>query len=72
MEETLDLLRRNSALVVSGVQELTDAELDRAAPVSLHWNAPLTAQYFVEGHPLAHAYQHLASIRAAVGAHADP
>jgi hypothetical protein len=72
MEETLDLLRGNSALVVSGVQELTNAELDRAAPVSLHWNAPLTAQYFIEGHPLAHAYQHLTSIRAAVGAHADP
>jgi hypothetical protein len=66
-EETLDLLRRNSVLVVSAVRELTDAELDRAAPVSLHWDAPLTTQYFIEGHPLGHAYQHLASIRAAVG-----
>jgi hypothetical protein len=65
-EETLDLLRRNSALVVSGIRELSDAELDQAAPVSLHWDAPLTAQFLIEGHPLDHAYQHLASIRAAV------
>jgi hypothetical protein len=50
---------------------LTDGELDRAAPVSLHWDAPLTTQYFIEGHPLGHAYQHLASIRAAVGARTD-
>jgi hypothetical protein len=66
IEETLDLLRRNSALVVSTVRELTDAELDRAAPVSLHWDAPLTAQYFIEDHPLSHAYDHLTSIRAAL------
>jgi uncharacterized damage-inducible protein DinB len=67
-EETMDLLRRNSALMVSAVRELTDAELDRAVPVSLHWDAPVTAQYLIEDHPLAHAYHHLASIRAAVGA----
>lgn len=67
-EEALDLLGHNSALVVSGVRELSDEELDRAAPISLHWNAPLTTQYFIEDHPLGHAYQHLASIRAALGA----
>jgi hypothetical protein len=67
IEETLDLLRRNSALLVSAVRELTDAELDQAAPVSLHWDTPLTTQYFIEDHPLSHAYDHLASIRAAVG-----
>ncbi len=66
-QEALDLLQRNSALVVSAVRELTDEELDRAAPVSLHWNAPLTTQYFIEDHPLGHAYQHLASIQAALG-----
>ena len=65
-EETLELLRRNSALVVDGIRELSDAELDQAAPVSLHWDAPLTAQYLIEDHPLSHAYSHLASIRAAV------
>jgi hypothetical protein len=65
-EETLDLLRRNSALVVGAVRALTDEELDRAAPISLHARAPLTTQYFIEDHPLGHAYQHLASIRAAL------
>lgn len=67
-QETLDLLRRNSALVVSAIRELSDAELDRAAPVSLHSDAPLTAQYFIEDHPLGHAYHHLATLRAALGA----
>jgi len=62
IEETLELLRRNSALVVSAVRELTDAELDQAAPVSLHWDAPLTTQYFIEDHPLSHAYDHLTTI----------
>jgi hypothetical protein len=70
-EETLDLLRRNSALVVAGVRAMSDVELDRAAPVSLHANTPVTAQYMIEDHPLSHAYQHLDSIRAAVDAHAE-
>ena len=71
-EETLDLLRRNSALVVSAIRELSDAELDQAAPVSLHWDAPLTAQYFIEEHPLSHPYVHLASIRAAISSNTHP
>jgi hypothetical protein len=66
-EETLDLLQRNSALVVGAIREFSDAELDRAATVSLHWDAPLTTQYFIEDHPLSHAYHHLASMRAAMG-----
>jgi hypothetical protein len=66
-EETLDLLRRNSALVIEGVRALSDEELDRAAPISLHAGAPLTTQYFIEEHPLGHAYQHLASIRETLG-----
>jgi hypothetical protein len=66
LQETLDLLRHNSARVVSAIRELSDAELDRAAPVSLHWDAPLTTQYFIEDHPLGHAYHHLATIKAAM------
>ncbi len=65
-QETLDLLRQNSELVVNAIRGLSDVELDRAAPVSLHWGAPLTAQYFIEDHPLSHAYEHLANIRGAV------
>lgn len=65
-EETLDLLRGNSALVVDAIRGLSDTELDRAASVSLHRDAPLTAQYLIEDHPLCHTYLHLASIRAAL------
>lgn len=65
--ETLALLKRNSANVLAAIRELSDAELDQAAPVSLHWNAPLTSQYFIEEHPLSHGYHHAANIRAALG-----
>lgn len=71
-EETLDLLERNSAMVVSAIREMSDEELDQAASVSLHSGAPVTAQYLIEDHPLCHAYHHLASIRAALGADAHP
>jgi hypothetical protein len=66
-EETLELLKRNSQMAVAAIRELTDEELDRAAPVSLHADAPLTTQYFIEDHPLGHSYHHLASIRAIIG-----
>jgi hypothetical protein len=62
--------QRGVGVVVRAIREMSDAELDRAAPVSLHADAPVTAQYLIEDHPLSHAYQHLASIRAAVNAHA--
>ena len=65
--ETLALLQRNSPQAVSAIRELSDAELDQAAPVSLHWNAPLTAQYFIEDHPLSHSYHHLTLIRGTLG-----
>jgi hypothetical protein len=65
--ETLELLRRNSKMAVAAIRELSDEELDRAAPVSLHANAPLTTQYFIEDHPLGHSFHHLASIRATLG-----
>jgi hypothetical protein len=71
-QETLDLLRHNSALVVSAIRKLSDAELDRSAPVSLHWDAPLTTQYFIEEHPLSHAYHHLVSIRTATSTNTHP
>jgi hypothetical protein len=66
-DETLELLRRNSAAAIAAIQSLDDEQLDQAATVSLHWNAPLTAQYFIEEHPLLHTYHHLVSIRAVLG-----
>jgi hypothetical protein len=66
-DAALDLLRRNSAAAADIVRNLTDEELDRAAPVSLNSDAPLTCQFFVEDHALRHSYHHLARIRRAIG-----
>lgn len=65
--EALALLRENSAAAAAAVRALGDTELDRAAPVSLNADAPLTCQFFIEDHPLRHSYWHLASIRQALG-----
>ncbi|HKG78127.1 MAG TPA: DinB family protein [Pyrinomonadaceae bacterium] len=65
-QEALDLLRHNSALAAAAVRALTDEDLDRAAPVSLNANAPLTCQFFIEDHALRHSYHHLERIRAAL------
>ena len=61
--ETLELLKQNSALAADSVRALSDEQLDKASPISLNWDAPLTAQYFIEEHPISHSYAHLASIR---------
>ncbi len=63
-QETLKLLRQNGKLAADKVRELTDEELDRAAPVSLNADAPLTAQFLIEDHALRHSFHHLADIRA--------
>lgn len=63
---TLDLLRRNSKAAADAVRAFTDEELDRAAPVSLNADAPLTAQFFIEDHALRHSFHHLARMRAAL------
>ena len=67
-EQALDLLRRNSAAAAAAIRALGDAELDRAAPVSLNADAPLTCQFVLEDHAVRHSYHHLAKIRAAVKA----
>jgi hypothetical protein len=64
------LLAASQAAAVA-VRALTDDELDRAAPVSLNADAPLTCQFFVEDHALRHSYHHLARIRATVEAARD-
>jgi hypothetical protein len=66
-EATLDLLARNSAAAASAIRALKDEDLDRAAPVSLNSDAPLTCQFFLEDHAVRHSYHHLAKIRAALG-----
>ena len=63
----LELLRKNSRQAAAAVRAFTDEELDRAAPFSLSFAAPVTAQFVVEDHAVRHSWHHLARIRAAVG-----
>jgi hypothetical protein len=65
--EARALLLRNSADAAATIRKLTDEELDRAAPVSLNSDAPLTCQFFLEDHAVRHSYHHLARLRAALG-----
>ncbi|HET8889660.1 MAG TPA: methyltransferase domain-containing protein [Candidatus Angelobacter sp.] len=64
---TLELLRKNSREAADAVRALTDDELDQAAPFSLSFGAPMTAQFVIEDHALRHSWHHLAKIRAALG-----
>jgi len=63
----LELLRRNSREAAKAVCAFTDDELDQAAPFSLSFGAPVTAQFVIEDHALRHSWHHLARIRTAVG-----
>lgn len=63
-KETLELLRGNSKAAADSVRAFTDIELEKAAPVSLNADAPLTTQFFIEDHALRHSFHHLARIRA--------
>lgn len=63
----LELLRRNSRDAAAAVRSFTDEELDRAAPFSLSFGAPVTAQFVIEDHALRHSWHHLARIRKALG-----
>ena len=64
---TLELLRGNSREAAAAVRAFTDDELDRAAPFSLSFGAPVTAQFVIEDHALRHSWHHLARIRKALG-----
>src|SRR5262245_48391145 len=63
----LELLRRNSRAAADAVRAFTDEELDQAAPFSLSFGAPVTAQFVIEDHALRHSWHHLAKIRKALG-----
>lgn len=68
--DAIELLRRNSGEAAAAVRDLSDEELDTAAPFSLSYGAPVTAQFVIEDHPLRHPWHHLARIRAALGGQA--
>ena len=63
----LELLRRNSREAANAVRQFRDEELDRAAPFSLSFGAPVTTQFVIEDHALRHSWHHLARIRIALG-----
>lgn len=67
-EMALDLLRQNSTAAAAAIRALSDEELDRAAPASLYFDAPITCQFMLEDHAVRHSYHHLARIRAALTA----
>jgi hypothetical protein len=63
----LELLRRNSREAAAALRAFTDDELDTAAPFSLSYGAPVTAQFVIEDHALRHSWHHLARIRKTLG-----
>lgn len=65
-EAALALLQRNSEAAAAAIRALSDAQLDRAVPVSLYSDAPLTCQFFIEDHAMRHSYHHLAKVRGAL------
>jgi hypothetical protein len=65
-DATIALLRRNSAAAAAAIRDLSDEELDSAAPASLYSNAPITCQFMLEDHAVRHSYHHLARLRAAL------
>jgi hypothetical protein len=70
-EVALSLLRYNAAAAATAIRALSDEQLDRAAPVSLYGDAPVTCQFLLEDRVLRHSYHHLARIRMALKAHDD-
>jgi len=64
--DTIELLKENSEIIAAVVDELSDEQLDAVGPISINHNAPLSVQFFIEEHPIAHPYYHLDSIKAAI------
>jgi len=64
--EALDRLSKNSREAAEAVRGFTDEQLDQAAPFSLSYGAPVTAQFVIEDHAVRHSWHHLARIRTAV------
>ena len=65
--EAIELLRKNSHEAAEAVRGFTDEQLNTAAPFSLSYGAPVTAQFVIEDHALRHSWHHLAKIRKALG-----
>lgn len=66
-DEAIALLKANSRVAADAVRALTDEQLDRAAPFSLSYGAPVTTQFIIEDHPLRHPWHHLFRMEKALG-----
>jgi hypothetical protein len=65
--DALNLLRKNSSEAAAAVRQMTDEQLDTAAPFGLSFDAPVTAQFVIEDHALRHSWHHLARIKETLG-----
>ena len=65
--DAIALLRKNSSDAANAVRQMTDEQLDTAAPFGLSFNAPVTAQFVIEDHALRHSWHHLARIKETLG-----
>lgn len=65
-KDTIELLKKNSEIIATTVNELSDEQLDIVGPISINHNAPLSTQFFIEEHPIAHPYYHLDNIRLSI------
>jgi hypothetical protein len=65
--EALERLNQLSRDAAAAVRSMSDEELDNAAPFSLSFGAPVTAQFVVEDHAVRHSWHHLHRIRTALG-----
>ena len=67
-EEAVHFVEIQSAAAAEAIRQLTDDQLDLAAPVSLNADAPLTTQFFLEDHAVRLSYYHTMRIREALKA----
>jgi hypothetical protein len=66
-QDALALLKKNSKEAADAVRNMTDEQLDTAAPFGLSFDAPVTAQFVIEDHALRHSWHHLARIKQTLG-----
>lgn len=64
--DTVEFLRQSSREAAEAVRAFTDEQLDRAAPFSLSFGAPMTSQFVIEDHALRHSWHHFARIKSAL------
>lgn len=65
--DTIALLKKNSSEAAAAVRQMTDQQLDTAAPFGLSFDCPVTAQFVLEDHAVRHSWHHLARIKQTLG-----